>query len=353
MNNLANVQCSIISPAAFEKYGQKGLQTRPIGTGPFQFKEYKRDTHIKFKRFDDYWVKGLPYLDGLDFYVIMDPMTTVASFKAGQVDAIASVDLVTGKELKEDKNYLVESTPGVSALIAVNTKDPNSMFTDKRIREAIEYAIDKESITGYLGQGFVYPSYQIINKGPEVPDKKLRKYNPEKAKQLLADAGYPNGFKSKLMVLEFLPRDFIVALQDQLAKVGIDLTIEYQPGAAHMQYFIKGGIGNSLFMDVVPGVSFPLAMVNNMLSSKAPFFADVARTPGWDDLIEQALHESDMKKVESLLQQMEKLAYDDAMLIPLWPEPWIVAYKPTLKDVVWFKFGTSVRDYSRAWISKE
>ncbi|MFC1892337.1 ABC transporter substrate-binding protein [Thermodesulfobacteriota bacterium] len=353
LHDLTGPQCYLISPTSFKKHDKKWAETHPIGTGPFKLKAYKRGLYVKYEKFDGYWEKGLPYLDGFEFNIIVNPMTAYATLKAKEVDVMMDLDMISGRELRKEENYKVEWIPGVNSLIAVNTKDPKSLFADKRLREAIEYAIDKESICKNLGHGFMNPIYKIINKGPDVPDKVERKYNLEKAKQLMAEAGYPNGFKTAMIMLEFLPRDTMGALQDQLAKVGIELEMQYMSPPTYRKLLLEGGIGDRMMVGVVPGGVFPLYEANMALSSKTPVRADVRRTPGFDDLMEQAMQEKDMGRVTSLVQKMEKLAYDDAMLIPLWPEPMILGYNAIVKDAEWYLHGTPAWDLKRAWLSEK
>lgn len=108
-----------------------------------------------------------------------------------------------------------------------------------------------------------------------------------------------------------------------------------------------------MIVGVVPGGVFPLFQANSHLSSKSPNRADTRRTPGWDDLIDQAMQQKDMGKVNSILQKMERLAYDDVMLIPLWPEPMILSYHTSVKDAEWYLHGTPDYDLKRAWLSKK
>ena len=353
LHDLTGASCYMISPTAFEKHDKKWTETNPIGTGPFKFTEFKRDVHVKYEKFDGYWEKGLPYLDAVEWHIIINPMTAYATLKAKEVHVMYDLDMVSGRDLKKEEDYIVRWIPGVNSLIAVNTKDPNSIFADKKLREAVEYAIDKETICKNLGYGFMEPLYQIINRGPGVPDEMKRTYNPEKAKQLMAEAGYPNGFKTAIIMLEFLPRDTMGALQNQLAKLGIELDMQYLAPPAYRQLSLEGGIGDRMIVGVVPGGVFPLFQANSHLSSKSPNRADTRRTPGWDDLIDQAMQQKDMGKVNSILQKMERLAYDDVMLIPLWPEPMILSYHTSVKDAEWYLHGTPDYDLKRAWLSKK
>ena len=355
LNDLAvDPACLIISPTAYEKHGENWAKTHPVGTGPFKLKEYKRNLYTKYERFDGYWEKGLPYLDGIEIIIIPDQMTRIASLKAGEIQGIIYLDVPSASQLKAEGLYNIFVGPGVNFSLFFNSKDPNSPFSDKRVRQAVEYAIDRESITKSLGSGFTLPVNTIIPDGPEVPDKLARGYNTEKARQLLAEAGYPNGFKIKLMAPTFAARDFLGATQDHLAKVGIDVDLEFHTYPTQIAYSVKGGLGNNLLLGKIPGLQdIPLYTAKCSLASTSNWYVEIARTPGFDDLLEQALVQKDSKKVRSLLQQMEKLAYNDAMHIPLWRDSHLGAFEPSVHDYkLWLWYGPA-HDLSKAWISKK
>lgn len=355
LNDLAlDHSCLIISPTAYEKNGEKWARAHPVGTGAFKLKEIKRNQYVEYERFDDYWEKGLPYLDGFQIVMIHDQMTRIAALKAGEVHGIIYMDVPSATQVKAEGVYNLFVGPGVSFSFFFNSKDPNSYFADKRVRHAVEYAIDREKIANSLGVGFTLPINTIIPAGPEVPDKLVRKYNPNKARKLLAEAGYPNGFKVDLMAPTFAPRDFLGAVQDYLAKVGIDIKLQFNTYPAQQALSVKGGLGNNLLYGKIPGLKdVPLYSAKYSLSSSSPWNMEMARTPGFDDLIEQALVEKDPDKKRALLHQMEKLAYDDAMHIPLWIDSHLGAFDPSIHDYKLWLWHSACHDFSRAWISKK
>ena len=138
--------CRIVSPTATEKNGVKWSNTHPVGTGPFKSKAFKRDLYLKYDRFDKYWEKGLPYLDGVEVPIIRDKMTYLAALKAGEVNGLNEIDKVTAAEVATWGDYQISAYPGLRINLLGNANNPNSMWSDKRMREALEYAIDKEAI---------------------------------------------------------------------------------------------------------------------------------------------------------------------------------------------------------------
>ena len=143
-------------------------------------------------------------------------------------------------------------------------------------------------------------------------------------------------------------------MQDYLAKVGIDVNLQFNTYPAQQVLSVKGGLGNNLLYGKIPGLKdVPLYSAKYSLSSTSPWNVEMARTPGFDDLIEQALVERDPKKARVLLQQIEKLAYDDAMHIPLWIDSHLGAFDPSVHDYKLWLWYSACHDFSKTWISKK
>src|SRR5215471_3504404 len=201
------------------------LKSAPMGTGPFAFSEWVRGDRIVLTRNKDYWQKGMPLLDKVTFRFIHAPNSVLAALKAGDIDVAGfglgpeSVD-----ELKKDGRFQVilgDSTNDVT-LSLNNSKQP---YSDKRVRLAITHAINKEEVLkgAMFGYGRILGS-NVDPLNPYFVDVSKRvPYDPAKAKKLLAEAGYPNGFDATLKVspqYSYTVRSAEV-LVNQFAKVGI------------------------------------------------------------------------------------------------------------------------------------
>lgn len=146
-------------------------------------------------RFDDYLVEGLPYLDGVDAIPIVDPMTARLSFVAGEAHVLYNPDDTVAVALINEGYRSIVRNSNIECFYS-GTKDPTSIMADKRVRLAMEYAVDKKEISETVGLNLVTPVYQLV---PDFhpgynPDLPPRTYGPDKAKELLKEAGYPNGF---------------------------------------------------------------------------------------------------------------------------------------------------------------
>lgn len=219
----------IMSPTSFEQLGKDTFSKQPVGTGPFVIDRFEQDVVVKYKKFDGYWQAGKPYLDGLEFHIIQDPMIASASFKTGDVDGYLMAATSTIQDLK-DEGTVVRLESGLGARAGgfmTDSANPNSPFADVNVRKAFGHAIDSEAITKSLYGDTIINTNQwgVSTSWSYNPNVVGQPYDPEKAKQLLKDAGYPNGFKTKLIGGSG-DSDRLTAVQAYLKEVGIDAQID-------------------------------------------------------------------------------------------------------------------------------
>lgn len=219
----------MVSKAAFDKNGVAWMKGHPVGTGPFKFASFKLSTYMKFVKNTDYWVKGKPYLDAMETTFSSDSFTQEMAFKAGEADMGG---ISSAKEASEYAAMRMTAKTIVSAnqVLIPDTANVGSPWANSKIREAVEYAIDREKTSKALGYGYTKAPYQIPPRYSLAynPDFTLgRKYDPAKAKQLLTEAGFSNGFKTTIIVCPMLDKNVALALQGDLALVGIKVSLDY------------------------------------------------------------------------------------------------------------------------------
>ncbi|GAH56565.1 unnamed protein product, partial [marine sediment metagenome] len=231
--------------------------------------------------------------------------------------------------------------------------NPDGLFYDKRLRMAMEYAIDKEKISSSLGKGYTHPVYEVIHSGPGHPSVPNRTYNPEKARELLAEAGYPDGFQTKLIIGQQEDRTLSQAVQDYLSKVGIMVEIEPLARATFTQYRFMGGRGDAIMSEPQGGGMDPLYDTNWYWGTNSGFAVETARPPGFEEMLQEALVTKDKDKLTEILIKMETLAYSEAINVPLWNAPWLFVYNEgVLKDARILIHGEDRYDFSKAWLTK-
>jgi ABC-type transport system substrate-binding protein len=192
-----------------------------IGTGAFTVSEWQRDDHITFVKNPNYWQEGKPYLDKIIMTAIADNMVAAAKLQAGEGDMWADTSSMNDLlDLKEKGFKLVEG-PGMFSVILFSDVDQNSPLSNVKVRQALTYAIDRTAMAQTLGQGLYEPLTQMA---PKASPGYNAGYNPypydkEKAKALLKEAGYPNGFTVK--ILAWNATDAMALFQFYLGEVGV------------------------------------------------------------------------------------------------------------------------------------
>jgi len=344
----------IISPTAFEKNGEDWAGYNPVGTGPFKLVKFKRNVVLKFEKFKEYYKEGLPLLDSLDVSQIVDPMTAMACFKRGEIDAWMDVDAISASELSKEGKWQIETANGPVYFLNYNSVDPESPFFKQEVREALDYAIDRDRVAELSGRGF-RKGVRTFFYGLDYKKAgtTIREYNPEKAKQLLKEAGYPDGFKVKLFFLSPAERDTAVAFQGYLKEVGIDVNVEGMAGAGWREKGLTPIKNGEMIYSFLPPSSSPLK-AGNITFVKGAWvrLQRIKRPDGLDEILDQAFSEKDLDAGIKHLYKAEKLVYDYAMICPVIVRQGITIKAPYVKDAP-SGYGFMPRfNLERAWLDK-
>jgi glutathione transport system substrate-binding protein len=227
INDLAHPSGVMISPAALQKWGSKGIAFHPVGTGPFKFVEWKQPDYLKVAKFDGYWRKGYPKVDSITWRSVVDNNSRAALMQTGEAQFTFPVPYELAGVLKAKPGIELVAAPSiVLRYLSMNTLQ--KPFDNPKVREAIAYAINKQALAKVAFNGYAAPADGVV---PDAVEYSVKlgpwPYDVAKAKKLLAEAGYPNGFETELWsaynystaqkVSEFL--------QQQLAQVGIKAKI--------------------------------------------------------------------------------------------------------------------------------
>ncbi len=305
LEGLASNNCAVVSKAAVEQHGN--LQKVEAGTGPFMLKEWIPDNSMTLVKNPNYFEKGLPYLDKVIFRVIPEQASLLAGVKAGTIDIAQINDGSTVLLAKRDSNLVVMQKPGINVrTFGFNvTRKP---FDDVRVRQALSLAIDRNEIVAAAEFGMAQPTGPIPVGATQwaLPLNKLPYSTPDiaKAKSLLAQAGFPNGFSFKIVCSNSFEGGLGVAqvIQNQLKKIGVnaelevvewgtyidrwtkrdfDSMVELRGGSGEPDRFLyrtlhsTGGVNNFLFKD---------AEVDKLLDKGRQLTTFAERKPVYDEL---------------------------------------------------------------------
>jgi peptide/nickel transport system substrate-binding protein len=312
---------AMFSPTAFKVNGGKEwARTHEAGTGPFKLVDFKRDTSIRYERYDGYWRKGFPLLDGIEVRFVPDVMTASMMMEAKEADIWIDTNVVKNILELQQKGLKVNWGPGMLWALLPNSSNPKSPYANKKVREAVEYALDRPAIAKMLGFGKFEPLTQIVPSASPayVSGFNPRPYNPEKAKQLLAEAGYPSGFETKLLAIDYA-RDAAIAIQSYLAAVGIRVNVD----VADLGRYYGALFGPAGWDDLVIARSGINPDATDLFVHFGPRpmtyrFGFIAKSPEFLALCEKALKTYDQAGVRAAMQQAVRQAGEDAMVIPLY-----------------------------------
>jgi peptide/nickel transport system substrate-binding protein len=210
--------------------GYEDAKTNPIGTGPFKFSKWVRGDRVEMVRNDQYWDPSLPYLDKVTAKFIGDASAQIAALKAGDIDVIGWISAPeSAMELSQDNRFKVYDGTTTGEVI-MSTNNQAKPFNDKRVRQAMAHAIDRQAVVDLVMFGYGTPIGSHWSPStPYYVDLTGRfPHDPAKARLLLAEAGYPDGFEAtiKLPAIYSYSRRAGEVIADQLSKVGIQLKIE-------------------------------------------------------------------------------------------------------------------------------
>jgi len=327
--NLADHAGRVISPATGEKYGGDKLKVdlSGEGTGPFRFVEWKSSDHVTLARNESYWGRDasgteLPYADKLIYRVIPDPNQALASLRSGEIDAfqlavgVGSAPPQDIAGLKADPSLSYRDRPA-SAVFALSFNEAKQPFGSRELRQAICYAIDRVAINHAVSFDTGLPLDVIFSPAIWAYDAGYHPYlkrDLAKAKQLLAQAGRPNGFAFTLLTLNDNPvfQQGAELIKDQLKEADIDVTIQLLEApalnasekAGEHQVGYNGTAGNGLDPD---SWIYPYFSTTGAQNSNTRY-----KNPDVDRLLEQARSTLDPAERKTLYQQAQKLIMDDA-----------------------------------------
>jgi glutathione transport system substrate-binding protein len=226
INNLAHPSGVMISPAAIAKYG-KDIASNPVGTGPFKFVEWNRTDFLKVTKFDGYWHKGYPKVDTITWKPVIDSNSRAAVMQTGEAHFTYPVPYELAEVLKAKPGLELVAAPSIIVrYLSMNTQQ--KPFDNAKVRQAINYAINKDAVAKVAFGGYATPADAVVPAGVEFSIKTgLWPYDVAKAKQLMAEAGYPNGFETELWSAynHTIAQKVTQVLQQQLAQIGVKVKI--------------------------------------------------------------------------------------------------------------------------------
>jgi peptide/nickel transport system substrate-binding protein len=344
---------AIVPQEAVEAAGDEfGLS--PVGSGPFKFEEWVKGSEVKLSKFDNYFEAQKPYLDKLNFKILQEGSTRDIAFRANELDAIL-VEASQYPQYKADPSYsehLVEVAEMFTRLISWNAD--YAPLSDKKVRQAISYAIDEDTINKKFLKGKAYNPVGWLPSTSEAFDANGKGfgYDVEKAKALMAEAGYADGFE--LEILGTANKSYGVGVAEvvgqYLSKIGITVTTQQLEGGILYDKLVAGDF-QGIIWSFGSGVE-PLKALKRWHSTTANDSGNYVKynNPEYDALLDKAQNTNDEQKRVEYLQAADRIFADDAAVwlfnynkAVLAVQPWVHGIEPVAIEIMY-------QDFADVWV---
>lgn len=341
--NLAHTQTSILSEKVVTeaeknggKYGEK-----PVGTGVMKFDNYKPNDHVKVVRFDDYW-QGKTRTTSITRKVIPEASSLTIALETGEIDYVNELNSIDIKRIKDNPELkTVEMVSSNIAYLGLNTtKKP---FDDARVRRALQFAANKEAIVDVLYEGYGVPCTSVLPTiGVGFNDQLSGyKYDIEKAKALMVEAGYADGFTMEITVSSDIRSRAAQLLQQDFQKIGVKIDINQMEFGAMLDYLSRKD-HQGWIMSWSGATNPDMTFTNNFHSEKGGPTGNRMwySNPKVDKMIEEARAELDADKRNAIYKELQAILMEDSPWIPLLQQTYVAGMKKGVDGVVMHKHGS-------------
>ena len=345
LTSMSNYTSLMISPEAIKTYGDE-LSLNAVGTGAFKLKEAVEGDHYTLVRNEDYWGLGedglpLPYLDEVVIKIIDDETVKATNLISGDVQLTDYLKTAVNIQMLQANSSVSVSRLPTADVYCLFPNVNYDMLQDVRVRQAIAYALNTDEMAAAMTQGLGSRSIWPVGVNQWFySDYTPYSYDPEKAKSLLAEAGYPDGFDITLQCISREPDNTIMQIvQQQLAAVGINVKLESMERLAWVDLYTKqlgGQLG--LAKMTYPRVDAYVQLNTNMGGTSSNNYSQY-KGEEFNKLLDQIKMEYDMEARKELLKQAQKVYLDDCATIFLYELPRYVAYSNRLQNYGTYALG--------------
>ena len=337
----------------------------PVGSGPFMLKSWQRNGSMTLVKNPYYWQKGadgkpLPYLDAIRFDIIPDDATRILKLKSGELDGAEFIPYSRVNELKSQPGIAMKLFPSTRTEYASMNVRPQyqgakNPLADERVRQALNYATDKQGIIQLVTFGIGTPMSSYISSATpgHAGDKPLFPVDFAKAKTLLGQAGYPDGFSTHIMILSGNEDEISIAtaLQQMWAQVGVKLAIDQVDNATRTARYRNGDFAIRLAV-WTDDIADPNEVTSYFVYSKnIEALHSAWHNEQADSLFEASQKEKDSAKRLDDYRQIQDIYNQQGPVIPLYESSYPVALKTTVHDFVQIPLGNNV--FTKTWLSKQ
>jgi len=359
---------------AVEKWGNVNDWRRAIGTGPFFLKEFVSGISATMVKNPNYWgcderypQNKLPYADQVRILILPDKNETLEAFLAGKIDVIDGISMEQAQQIKKTNPDILQISHQTTGTITIDPRNDVAPFSDIRVRKAMQMAVDLPGIAKnhYGGTVEPYPStlsskcVKVWGNGWEFAYESWPQnlkdeyaYNPAKARQLLTDAGYPNGFKTNIAVDGGVDLKLLQMVKSYFTEVGIDM--EIRPMVANQKHDQLAYSGGTLGLDVEPFRELPRLRTGYPLNTHL-----MISDPVFDSFFPRAQAAASLDETKQIFREANEYVARQHFAISLLPkpknysfcQPWLKGYNAQFGATSWSPPSLSFYA-SRFWIDQ-
>ena len=314
-----------------EKVGDEGFKKAPIGAGPYRFVSFIPGIELVMEAFDQYWRKS-PSVKRLVFKSVTEESTRLAMLKRGEADIVYSIRGALAEELQRTPGLTLKPTilHGTQWVNFVDQWDPKSPWADKRVRMAANYAIDRKAINQAETLGFSRITASIIPHSFEFAwQPPLWPFDPTKAKKLLAEAGYPNGFNAGEYSVDSAYSSVVEAIANYFGVVGITAKVRPLERAAFFSQFKEKKLRN-LVQSGSGAAGNAATRIEAFVAADGLY--SYGSYPDIEGLFREQAAELDPKRREAILQKLQQLMHDKVMFAPIWELGFLNGHGPRVAE---------------------
>ena len=339
---------NIVDKDAMESADAK---SKAVGTGPFSFVEWVPGDHLQFARNPNYWQTGRPYLDGVQASILKDSQAMVTQLEGGAVDAIKTPPLIDFGRLKSDPAYQALAHPNAGIVFCFGVNVLNPPFDDKRVRQALNYAVDRKRFTDSVLFGLGRPQALPWVPGSPAYDAALEQayaFDLDKAKSLLASAGVSNLEMDLLLTSSAEGNSMAQIYQADLASLGVKLNIRTLDAAVWLDQvnnrkYVGTYWATAARANLLPGTMLSSSKLSDPLNNNSGFKSDQ-----YTQLVNAATSEPDPAKQKQIYQQLNQLIIDESFFMIASSDPPTMLVRANVHNIVPQSLGGF--GYTDAWI---
>lgn len=322
LTKLAGYGAMIVPPEYIQEKGEAHFNANPVGTGPFRFASYAPKVGIKLEAFADHW-GGAPELTNLNYRFISEPSTAVAELQAGRVDLVIPPTIPIGMipTIEKDPNIHVVTSPSPT-VYALRFNTRSGITADERVRKALIYGVDRQAIIDSIlgGQASAIASFQSELSFGNDPKMKPLPYNPQKAKQLLKEAGVKPGTRIQIDIRgnNATFNEVSQAIASYLQVIGLNATIKPYETNVLLNDIIPSGKTGAMFQQSWGGWTLDYDNTAYFMYHTGEKWNPYDSDPELDKLLESQRSITDRTQREDILQSIARYASDRALELPLY-----------------------------------